>query len=112
MKTSAQDRADAIAKLRELLPPGSTVYTILRHVSRSGMQRHISCYVIVNGEPRFLDHWISLVTGYRRVNKGEGLIVNGYGMDMGAAIVDDVAWALRDNPTESTVPHKLYHSWL
>jgi hypothetical protein len=34
-------RQEAIAQLREWIKPGDTVYTIVRHVSRSGMQRTI-----------------------------------------------------------------------
>jgi hypothetical protein len=30
------DRASALSRLRELLPPGSVCYTIRRHTSRSG----------------------------------------------------------------------------
>lgn len=37
----AQERQEAIERLREILKPGDTVYTIIRHVSRSGMQRSI-----------------------------------------------------------------------
>lgn len=37
----AQERQQAIERLREILKPGDTVYTIIRHVSRSGMQRSI-----------------------------------------------------------------------
>lgn len=33
---------EARKRLKEVLKPGDTVYTILRHVSRSGMTRHIS----------------------------------------------------------------------
>ena len=32
-KASVTDRENAIAQLRELLKPGDTVYTILRHVT-------------------------------------------------------------------------------
>lgn len=36
MKITAKERAEQIEKLRNWFPKGSTVYTILRHVSRSG----------------------------------------------------------------------------
>lgn len=45
-KEQEAERAAAIAKFRELVEPGDTLYTILRHVSRSGMQRSISVVVI------------------------------------------------------------------
>src|SRR5476651_1853736 len=40
-----QERTEAIKHLRTLIKPGDTVYTVLRHVSRSGMTRGIDCYV-------------------------------------------------------------------
>lgn len=46
MKVSKKDQAEAIARLRELLPPGATAYSVLRHVSRSGMQRQIDFYAL------------------------------------------------------------------
>jgi hypothetical protein len=114
---SAADKAAAIAKLRELLPPGSTVYTILRHVSRSGMQRKISCYAFLaesdgSIRPYWLDSFISKATGLPLDRKYEALTVNGCGMDMGHAIVDDIAWAIRQDPETSTVPYRLSHRWL
>lgn len=33
-KAQKQEQADAIAKLREWLKPGDTVYTVLEHVSQ------------------------------------------------------------------------------
>ncbi len=35
-------QAEALRDLRAMLPPGSTVHTIARHVSQSGMSRIIS----------------------------------------------------------------------
>ena len=40
-----QERQDAIERLRSMLAPGDSVYTILRHVSRSGMSRSISLVI-------------------------------------------------------------------
>ena len=38
MKKKDVEREKALSHLREMLPPGSTVYTVLRHVSRYGME--------------------------------------------------------------------------
>lgn len=54
MSTQAE-KDEAAERLREILKPGDTVYCILRHVSRSGMQRRISLYTLHDGEPRWLD---------------------------------------------------------
>ena len=41
-------KMQCIADLLEIIKKGQTVYTILRNRSASGMQRSISCVVIVN----------------------------------------------------------------
>lgn len=47
------DRADACAELHKLLSPGDTVWTILRHVSSSGMFRVIDLAIPIMKERRF-----------------------------------------------------------
>lgn len=39
------DREDAIRELKRLIKPGQTIYTILKHVSRSGMSRVIDVVI-------------------------------------------------------------------
>lgn len=53
--------ASAIVYLRKLLKPGDTVYTVLKHVSRSGMSRNIDLYV-VSEERRIV--WIGAQVGH------------------------------------------------
>lgn len=43
-KQQQSERDEFIAKLRETLKPGDTLHTVLRSVSRSGMQRVIDVY--------------------------------------------------------------------
>lgn len=89
IKTDAQ--REAVDHLRELLPPGTVVHTILRHVSRSGMSRRISAVVIEsNGSTSSLDGLIArtgLFKGPRSWSDPEGLRVGGAGMDMGFHLV-------------------------
>lgn len=87
------ERAEAIEQLRKWLQPGDTVYTVLRHVSRSGMQREISLYVIKDGEPQWLDGYASKALG-ERIGKREGLVVGGCGMDMGFHLVYNLSRTL------------------
>lgn len=73
---------EAQNRLRELIKPEDRIYTIVRHVSRSGMLRVISVLIIDNGEIRDIS-WLTakaLDTPYDR--KREGLRVSGAGMDM------------------------------
>lgn len=80
---AAADRADAIARLRELCPPGSTVYTVLRRVSRSGMMRHISLHVIHDGQPFDITGLAARAIGTLWDRDTGGLKMGGCGMDMG-----------------------------
>lgn len=96
MKVAKADRDAAIAKLREWIHPGDTVYTILESVSRSGMSREIRVLVpqIIHPDADartavdFLhpNHAVSQALGIRQ-GKRDGLIVGGCGMDMGFHLV-------------------------
>lgn len=121
-------RENATAELLKLLNPGDTVYTILRHVSSSGMLRRISCVIPViddNGRTviRSLDHLVSAATHYRLDKRDEGLRIGGAGMDMGFAIVYDLGKSLWPNGTPQPHGHRngepdsaggyaLRHRWL
>lgn len=98
MKVTAQEKAEAIEKLRQWYPPGSTVYTIVRNVSRSGMQREIGVVLlqpqadgsIVDLHPNYL---VGLAIG-ARMGKRDGLIMHGCGTDMGFEIAYHLGRAL------------------
>lgn len=93
------ERDEAIARLREWVKPGDTLYTILRHVSASGMTRRISVKLVErkNGGGMMSDlTWNVAKACDYRVNSGrhEGLVVTGVGMDMGFAVVNDLSYVL------------------
>ena len=94
MKTTKVDRDDAVTKLRELLAPGDTVHTVLRHVAQSGMSRAIDCYKLDGGESRWLSPLVAKVTGFRFSDKREALMVGGCGMDMGFHVVSTLSRVL------------------
>ena len=95
MATKAEkdaEREEAIKRLREILKPGDTVYTVLRKVSSNGMSRQIDVYVIKDNRPRFLTGYVAKACGYTRADSGHGpLRVGGAGMDMGFAVVYDLS---------------------
>lgn len=95
-KQSDQERAEAIERLRGWLKPGDTVYTILRHVSRSGMSRDISIVIIRDGETLHPNHAVSKAIGARLVNAhgSDALRIGGCGMDMGFHVVYELSHAL------------------
>lgn len=81
-------------KLKERLINSKEVYTILRHVSKSGMFRLISVYTFQNNEPFCWDWEIERLGIAKRDKKREGLRISGAGMDMGFHIVNRLFYAL------------------
>ena len=94
MSASKTDRDEAITELRARLKPGQEILCVLRHVSRSGMQRVIDLKIIEGGEMRGLGWSASRALGYRFDDKRDGIVVGGCGMDMGFAIVYELGAAL------------------
>lgn len=92
-KRQSAEREEAIALLRETLKPGSTVYTSVAHVSRSGMSREIKLYAIEGGEPAWLSGLVARAVGLR-LGKRDGVIMGGCGMDMGFAAVYELSATL------------------
>lgn len=111
--TKEQEKQEQKARLREWMPEGSTVYTILRHVSASGMSRDISLVVPWAdewGKVGFIhpNYGASKVLGGRLVTKNgsDAIRIGGGGMDMGFHLVYSLSHALYGNE------YALNHSWL
>ena len=100
MKRSEAEKKEAIEQLLEILKPGDTVQTILRHVSRSGMMRHIS----FRAHDRDITYWVGIATGTTATREGVyALKVGGCGMDMGFAVVYELGATLWPRGTDK--PH-------
>lgn len=97
-KVSKVEFEEQFKRLREWIKPGDTVYTILDHVSASGMSRDIRCVLLKckKGAPRDLhpNYAIGAVLGLSRAKRGDGNRVGGCGMDMGFHIVHSLGYAL------------------
>lgn len=94
MKVNKTERAEQLARLREWLKPGDTLHTVLRHVSRSGMQREIGLVIVTpNGDTLHPNYAASIVLGMRQ-GKRDGVIVGGCGMDMGFHLVYNLSHAM------------------
>ena len=91
MNAKQKEREEAVRELREILKPGDTVYTKLQHVSRSGMSRVIMPIIFIDNEPRYLGWAVAKATDSTYDRKNEGVRVGGCGMDMGFALVYDLA---------------------
>ena len=85
---------EAVERLRNWLKPGDTVYTMVVHRSRSGMQRSIKAYYMEDNKPRFLSYNVAKALGWRFDDDREAVIVSGCGMDMGFHLVYELAQTL------------------
>ena len=93
-KYSRKEVQEAFDTLRKRLKPGDTVHTILDNVSRSGMSRYIRVVVLRDGEAMHPNYSVSVLLGYPRAKRGDGMRVGGCGMDMGFHIVHSLGYAL------------------
>lgn len=121
-KAQQLERNEAIQQLREWIKPGDTVYTILDHVSASGMSRHIRVVIPMVGGPsvesippggkltdyvrrdgitvdfRHPNYAVGKVLGLRHAKRNgreqDALVVGGCGMDMGFHVVYELSSVL------------------
>ena len=103
-KPTKEEKDQALKTLRKYCKPGTTVYTILRHVSKSGMSRCIDLYVYRNNEPIRLSHYAATVLGEALDRRWEGIRISGCGMDMGFELVYQLSRALHGQ-------NSLKHQW-
>lgn len=68
--------------LRGIFPKGSTVTTIVRHVSQSGMQRAIQVLGVYGGNVDDVTYLVVAAGIGKRHPRQPGLKVDGMGMDM------------------------------
>lgn len=81
---------DTVRWIRRTRPK---IYTVLRHVSNSGMFRIIDVFAIRNNQLLYLTSLVEKLTHYKRDKTRYGLRVGGCGMDMGFAVVYDFSRA-------------------
>lgn len=86
-----------IESLRKTLAVGDTLYTVLRHVSRSGMYRVIDVLCIEANQPRRISWAVANALGWRYDMRHEGIGVSGAGMDMGFHLIYSLSRVLFPN---------------
>jgi hypothetical protein len=129
-KHSQAEKAKELKWLHDHLKPGDTVYTILTHVSPSGMSRDIEVVLIKvgdDGQPYTLhpNYAVEVVLDLPRSKRdhGDGVRVAGCGMDMGYHLVFMLGQALwpdgtpephgtRNGKPDRTGGYALRHRWL
>ena len=106
MKYTKSEKQEALEKLKSWIKKGDTLHTTVRHVSRSGMMRHISVrHLKATDNPERpvnisnYDYHIARVLDLPEAPNYQGVKVGGCGMDMGFHLVYSLSRALfRDEP--------------
>lgn len=108
--TKKQEKKEAIEELKKIIEKGDTVYTVLRHVSKSGMTRGIDCYVIKDNRPRWITAYVGKAIGCPQSEndwrKQRGLRIGGCGMDMGFHVVNNLGYAVYNDG------YAFQHNWI
>jgi len=94
--------------LLNILKAGDTVYTVLRHVSASGMSRRIDLYTIQDNKPVYLSGYYAMLQGEEPPQNGYK--VGGCGMDMGFHLVYTLSSLLFGFADRGG--YELRHEWL
>lgn len=105
----ATERSEARERLLEVLTPGDTVYTVMTHVSRSGMSRSIDLLIGRGRDVDKITYWASRAMGddkgsERIDQKNGGIVVPGCGMDMGFHLVYGLSRTLWPNGFDCVGP--------
>lgn len=90
-------KEQAQSNLKKWLRPGSTIYHTVKSVSKSGMSRKISFYIVVDGKIKDINWYLSNLLDYKRDPSNGALKIGGCGMDMGFHIVYSAGRALYPN---------------
>jgi hypothetical protein len=107
-----EEQQDAIRRLREILKPGDTVYTLVTHVTQSGMTRWIRAIVIRDDKPLDISWLAGRALGSPVGTRNhEGVERGGGGMDMGFDLVYSLSWKLFTDE-EKDPGYALIQRWL
>ena len=109
-----EEKAEALETLKKYVKKDSTLYVILRHVSRSGMSRSIS---VLAKDPKGnmidLTFPASVFLDYSIDKKNGGVKIGGCGMDMGFALVNTLAVKiLCPDKYDGDIAYSVKHHWL
>lgn len=99
------DRDAAIKRLREIFPVGSTVHTVIRYTSASGMTRAIS---VISPDLDDISHLVARATGRRIHSKYYGITMQGCGMDMAFGLVYELGRVLYPDYVRGDIVNRGY----
>lgn len=84
----------SIAQLKKFINPESEIVVVMHSVSKSGMQRKLSAYVVGENKRLVLLNGYIRDAGIARLDKNCKIISSGSGMDMLLELVRQVKFAL------------------
>lgn len=87
MRYTLEEQTEALDYLKSTVKPSDTLYTVLKHVSQSGMTRHISVMRVTENKTIQCLDWYILRALDRREAKDGSVVVGGCGMDMGFHLI-------------------------
>ena len=88
------NKEEAIAKLKEAIKEGDTLYTQLKHVSKSGMTRHIAVRFLKDDYPYDYTYLVAKAIDGKISDKYNGIKRGGCGMDMGFDLIYHLSYVL------------------
>ena len=104
------NKEEAIKILKEKIKKGDTLWTQLKHISQSGMMRHISVRQIKNDYPFDWSRLVAIALDWKQAKNKfggyNGIKVGGCGMDMGFHLVYTLSKVLYDDG------YAIKHQWL
>jgi hypothetical protein len=107
-KQKEHDRLYSEACLKDI-KSGTTIYTMVKHVSSSGMSRDIALYYVSEERICDISYHVAHVLGNQRAKNG-GVKISGCGMDMGFSLVYDLSCTLFQG--QDRAGYILKHEWL
>jgi len=110
------DRNEALTQLRKIFArarkgsPRLDVYTMITHVSRSGMSRHVRVFCVRDGRIVELTGYVARALNYPRARGSQwDIVVGGCGFDAGHQVVYDLSWALYHGKRKDRAGYVLNH---
>jgi len=111
-----QDQQESVNNLLDLFDGNDSprIFTVLRHVSSSGMSRDISLFYVKNGDIVNITYHASIALGWKLVerNGSRAIKVGGAGMDMGFHTVYTLSRVLYRGTVDGDAGYKLRHEWM
>ncbi|MDD5354937.1 MAG: hypothetical protein PHY56_00110 [Candidatus Omnitrophica bacterium] len=102
-----ETKEQLIKRLRALMTKGNrTIYSVVRHVSSSGMSRVIDFFTIIKNKPYNLSYYAEKLLDYKYDRNYAGVRVSGCGMDMCFSVVYDLGRTIYPKGDGKTITHR------